>query len=200
MPASLLPTALLVLLCVALVTVGAEEPLRSFTPAWRCYTGVGDDGHSNQFTDVAYELRGGFIREYEPEPQAKGAFRWIPLAQGTRVTADVIALVDGKELWRALYYSGGPDTPRRGPEAAVFLLAITEGHLRPFCVLFPDETESLTSYIASSRKLPFSLTARTDMSGTGVFYSIYSFSFSSGVPRFLGRTDGGRHNDPKTYK
>jgi hypothetical protein len=116
------------------------------------------------------------------------------------VTTELIALVHGKTLYRALYYSGDAAIPRSGPVVAVFLLATAEGHLRPFCVLFPDETERLESYLESSSDLPFYLTARTRMSGTGAFFSIYSFSFPNGLPRFLGRTDGGRHNEPKTYK
>jgi hypothetical protein len=193
-------TIFLILIFALAGAVHGEELLRSSTPAWRCYTGIAADGHSNQFTSVDYQLRGDFLREHEPEPQDAGGFRWIPIMARTRVTTELIAVVHGKTLYRALYYSGDAATPRSGPEVAVFLLTTAEGHLRPFCVLFPDETESFESYLESSSDLPFSLTARTNMSGTGAFFSIYSFSFPKGLPRFLGRTDGGRHNEAKTYK
>lgn len=193
-------TPLYIILFAALsLVVRAEEPLPSSTPPWRCYTGIAADGHSNQFTSLAYELRGDFLREHQPEPQSD-SFRWVPITADTRVTVELVAIVHGKQLWRAIYRSTKPDAPESRPEAAVFLLTTVEGHLRPFFILFPDETERFDSYIESSPDLPFSLTARTDMSGTGVFYSIYSFSFPKGFPRFHGRTDGGRHNEPKTYK
>lgn len=188
--------ALAVALCL---NVRGEELQKSSKPPWRCYTGVGIDGHSNEFVSVDYEMSEDFVRAHEPESQENG-FRWIPLRKETRVTIDLLAIVHGRRLHRVLYSSSEPETPRRGPEAAVFLLDTTPGKLRPFFVLALDESEDFESYVESSSELPFSLSAHTHMSGTGAFYSDYLFSFSKAGPRFLGRTDGGRNLEPKTYK
>lgn len=188
-----------ILLLAFALTLHGGELVRSAIPPWRCQTGSAADGHSNAFSMVDYELSGDFLREHEPEPQEDG-FRWIPILPRTRVTTELIAIVHRKELYRALYYSGDDQTPRSSPAVSVFLLATTGGRLRPFFVLFPDETETFESYLESSADVPFSLTARTNMSGTGAYFSIYTFSFAKGLPKFLGRTDGGRHVEAKTYK
>lgn len=188
-----------VIVSLLALSVRGDELLPSSTPPWRCYTGIAADGHSNEFTTVAYGLRGDFLRQHMPEP-AKDSFQWVPLTNETRATVEHIAIVHGKQIWRAIYHPTKPEIPESRPEAAVFLLSTAEGLLRPFLVLFPDDTETFESYCQSSADVPFSLTAQTNMSGTGAFYSTYSFTFPKGVPRFLGRTDGGRHNEPKTFK
>ena len=178
---------------------GGVDLLPSTTPPWRCYTGRVSGSHSNAFTTLDYGVRDEFLRQNKPERKGD-SFHWVAITDATDATIDQLALVDGRGLWRAVYRSTKPAVAASHPEAVVFMLATAEYLLRPFLVLCLDETDTFESYIESTSEVPFSLMAEVSVAGSGQYYSQYRFTFLKGLPRFLGRTDGGRHSEPETFK
>ena len=205
------PSLLIFLLGVVTSSASARDTLPSSTAPWRCYTGISCTGtganevRSNSFVLLDYEMELSTIEVRIPKTKDDNGkllstVEWAGLPVDVQVTGEHVATCRGKGIWRFLYRSTKPDQLPGHVDAVVFASTTTSGFLRPFFVIFPDETETFYSVFESSNEVPFSLSAHTSMSGTGAFHSAYRFAFPKGTPHFLGRTDTGRRMKAKTYR
>lgn len=123
--------------------------------------------------------------------------KWIPLPSGISITSKVIAHYHGHEIVDVTYTGKMPDSDNPAAPFVWKILAFREntgvsGNLQPFFISSGENVRYYEQVFNSDNEHPFSLRVAVTMPGNGVFWSNYTFLFSTKFAWLSARTQGGR--------